>query len=142
MRIHFTSVERCLYSSRARFVAAALVLAVPGEASAATLVDIATDATDPLNLADTEPSIAVNPIDPMKIAVVSFSENWGPNAMAPVWKSDNGGVTWRKVFQIPQPARGEFGPGDHKTAFGASGKRYVPHLRSGQRDFNYRPRGA
>src|SRR5215831_15483437 len=50
MRIYFPSVGRCLYSSRARFVAAALVFAVPGGASAATLVDIATDATDPLNL--------------------------------------------------------------------------------------------
>jgi CARDB len=142
MRIHFPSVERCLYSSRARFVAAALVLAVPGEASAATLVDIATDATDPLNLADTEPSIAVNPIDPTKIAVVTFSENWGPNAMAPVWKSDDGGVTWRKVFQIPQPAPGVFGPGDQKIAFDATGKLYVAELGSGPRDFIYRQTGA
>jgi hypothetical protein len=142
MRIYFPSVGRCLYSSRARFVAAALVLAVPGGASAATLVDIATDATDPRNLADTEPSIAVNPVDPTKIAVVTFSENWGPNAMAPVWKSDDGGVTWRKVLQIPQPAPGVFGPGDQKIAFDATGKLYVAELGSGPRDFIYRQTGA
>jgi hypothetical protein len=142
MGIYFPSVGRGLYSSRARFVAAALVLAVPGGASAATLVDIATDATDPLNLADTEPSIAVNPVDPTKIAVVTFSENWGPNAMAPVWKSDDGGVTWRKVFQIPQPATGVFGPGDQKIAFDATGKLYVAELGSGPRDFIYRQTGA
>src|SRR4029077_15961451 len=124
MRIYFPSVGRCLYSSCARFVAAALMLAVPGGASAATLVDIATDVTDPLNLADTEPSIAVNPVDPTKIAVVTFSENWGPNNMAPVWKSDDGGATWRKVFQIPEPAPGLGGPGDQKIAFDATGRLY------------------
>jgi photosystem II stability/assembly factor-like uncharacterized protein len=67
------------------------------------LVDIATDATDPFNLEDTEPSIAVNPQNPLEIAVVSFSEGWGPGEPGPVWKSSDGGATWRKVFQLPQP---------------------------------------
>jgi len=137
MRIYFPSVGRCLYSSRARFVAAALVFAVPGGASAATLVDIATDATDPLNLVHGAKHRG-EPRRPTKIAVVTFSENWGPNAMAPVWKSDDGGVTWRKVFQIPQPAPGVFGPGDQKIAFDATGKLYVAELGSGPRDFIYR----
>jgi hypothetical protein len=107
------------------------------------LVDIANDASDPFNLADTEPSIAVNPVDPMKIAVVSFSENWGPNRMAPVWKSDDGGATWRKVFQIPQPAPGLGGPGDQKIAFDAAGRLYVAELGSSpRRDFIYRQTGA
>src|ERR1700675_4660222 len=61
----------------------------------ASLVDIATDATDPQNLADTEPSIAVSLTG--DIAVVSFSEPWDKDdakVMAPVWKSADGGLTW------------------------------------------------
>ena len=129
---------------RAHLLAAALILAVPSAGSAATIVDIASDATDPLNLADTEPSIAVNPTDPLKIAVVSFSENWGPNNMAPVWKSDDGGATWRKVFQIPAPAPGLAGPGDQKIAFGSSGKLFVAELgiAGGIQDFVFRQTGG
>jgi len=123
-------------------LAAALIASTCAAAPAATLVDIANDATDPSNLADTEPSIAVNPLDPSKIAVVSFSENWGPNNMAPVWKSDDGGATWRKVFQIPQPAPGSSGPGDQKIAFDAAGKLYIAELGSGPTDFVFRQTGA
>lgn len=112
-------------------------------AQAATLVDIATDASDPFNLADTEPSIAVNPANPPQIAVVSFSENWGTNVMAPVWKSDDGGATWRKVFQIPQPAPGLFGPGDQKIAFDSAGSLFIAELGSPPRtDFVFRQTGA
>ena len=139
------SSQECRPSSnRARLLAAALILAIPGAASAATIVDIASDASDPLNLADTEPSIAVNPVDPLKIAVVSFSENWGPNDMAPVWKSDDGGATWRKVFQIPQPAPGLSGPGDQKIAFGSTGKLFVAELGigGGIQDFVFRQTGG
>src|SRR5690348_12440496 len=71
--------------------------------AAPVLVDIASDQTDPDNLADAEPSIAVNPVDPSKLAVVTFSGFWLGSNSAPVWKSDDGGTTWRKVFQIPQP---------------------------------------
>ena len=111
----------------------------------AAIVDIATDATDPGNLADTEPSIAVNPVNPNEIAVVSFSKSWGPDQMAPVWKSDDAGMTWRKVFQIPQPAPGLAGPGDQKIAFDAAGKLRVAELGVGKpppRNFVYRQDGA
>jgi hypothetical protein len=141
MRISFR-LDRRFRTSRAQFVAAALILAGPAEGLGATIVDVATDATDPSNLADTEPSIAVNPVDPMKIAIVSFSETWGPSAMAPVWKSDNGGASWRKVPQIPQPAPGSSGPGDQKIAFDATGKLYIAELGSGPRDFIYRQTGG
>jgi len=108
----------------------------------ARIVDIATDALDPNNLADTEPSIAVNPANNREIAIVAFSENWGPNAMAPVWKSSDGGVTWRKVLQIPQPQAGLSGPGDQKIAFDATGRLFIAELGSGPRDFVYRQTGA
>jgi hypothetical protein len=97
----------------------------------ATIVDIATDASDPLNLADTEPSIAVNPRDPNEIAVVSFSEPWSatdPSVMAPVWKSRDGGTTWQKIKQIPRPAADLDGPGDQKVIYDANGRLFVAEL--------------
>ena len=100
-------------------------------AGAQTLVDIATNATDPFNLADTEPSIAVNPQNPQEIVVVSFSEGWGPGDPAPVWKSTNGGTTWQKVFQLPQPAATSFGPGDQKIAFSQAGGLHIAELGMG-----------
>jgi hypothetical protein len=95
-----------------------------------TLIDVATDDTDPLNLADTEPSIAVNPVNPLEIAIVTFSESWSSTRAASVWKSSDGGTTWRKVSQIPQPAEGSIGPGDQKISFDGSGRLYVAELGS------------
>src|SRR5262249_27671650 len=92
------------------------------------LVDVATDDTDPGNYADTEPSIAGNPVNPLEIAIVTFSEPWSGTRAAPVWKSSDGGTTWRKVFQIPQPVAGSNGPGDQKIAFDARGRLYVAEL--------------
>jgi hypothetical protein len=113
-------------------------------AVATTIVDIATDAIDPFDLADTEPSIAVNPLDDRQIAIVSFSESWGPGVMAPVWKSDDGGRSWRKVQQIPQPDPGLAGPGDQKVAFDANGNLLVAELGIGSptRNFIYRQTGG
>src|SRR4051794_38629089 len=100
---------------------AALAAAGAGfyDATTAKILDIATDATDPQNLADTEPSIAVNPKNPKEIAIVSFSQPWDPNdasVMAPIWKSRDGGLTWKKIRQIPRPVAGREGPGDQKIA--------------------------
>jgi hypothetical protein len=106
-------------------------LSLPRAAAAQTLVDIATDATDPFNLDDTEPSIAVNPQNPQEISVVSFSEGWGPGDPGPVWKSSDGGATWRKVFQLPQPVASSFGPGDQKIAFSGAGGLHIAELGMG-----------
>jgi hypothetical protein len=93
------------------------------------LQDIAVRAGDnSSSVAHTEPSIAVNPRNPKQIAVVAFSGNWGPSSGAPVWKSDDGGTTWRKVLQLPQPAAGQSGPGDQKIAFDRNGNLYVAEL--------------
>jgi hypothetical protein len=112
-------------------VAIILILISP-IAGQAQLVDIATDATDPLNLDDSEPSIAVNPANPMQIAVVTFSGNWGTGVMAPVWWSTDGGTTWTKLFQIPQPPAAAVGalsgPGDQKIAFDAAGNLFIAEL--------------
>src|SRR5262249_45736843 len=121
-----------------------LIVAIPAARATATIKDIATDATDPSNLSDTEPSIAVNPINPQEIAVVAFSEPWDPNdptVMAPVWKSRDGGVTWKKIPQIPRPVAGAGGPFDQKIAFDASGKLYVAEI-GGSACFVYRQTGT
>jgi len=107
--------------------------------------DIATDALDPNNLSDTEPSIAVNPKDPRDIAIVTFSENWSATSSAPVWKSSDRGETWRKVAQIAQPSPVLFGPSDQKIDYDEDGKLYVAELGqggSGITDFVFRQTGA
>lgn len=99
--------------------------------SKAQLRDIATNATDPSNLADTEPSIAVNPVNPLEIVVVTFSEGWGPGQPAPIWRSTDGGVTWAKLFILPQPSASSSAPGDQKVSFDSSGRLHVAELAFG-----------
>lgn len=119
-------------------LAAALVLGSARPSSAqARQVDIATDATDTANSADTEPSIAVNPTNPLDIAVVAFSGNWTATTSAPVWKSADGGLTWRRVAQIPQPAAGLVGPRDQKVAFDAAGQLHIAELGSNAGGTNF-----
>ncbi len=92
------------------------------------LVDIASDATDPGHFADTEPSIAVNPKDPRDIAVVTFSEPWGPGEKAPIWRSSDGGRTWRKERMLPQIDPGFGGPADQQLAFSSGGRLFLVTL--------------
>ncbi len=99
--------------------------------------DIATDALDPTNRGDAEPSIAVNPNNTREIAIVAFSENWTAATGAPIWKSDDRGSTWRKEFQIVEPAVGQAGPNDQKIDFDANGNIYVAELAVGAGLFNY-----
>lgn len=98
---------------------------------AATIKDIATDATDPSNAGDTEPSIAVNPSNPLEIAVVSFSGGWGPGNNGPVWRSTDGGATWSRALILPQPNAASSATGDQKIAFDAAGNLYVAELALG-----------
>lgn len=102
------------------------------------LVDIANENTDQYNKADTEPSIAVNPNNPQQIAVLTFSEGWDPDEenpkpefMAPIWKSDDSGKTWRKVRQIPCPKARFGGPADQMIAFDTNGKLLVAEMTVG-----------
>lgn len=97
----------------------------------AQLINIATNATDPNNLSDTEPSIAVNPANPLEIVVTTFSEGWGPGLPAPIWRSTDGGNTWTKLFILPQPSPASDGPGDQKVSFDAAGNLHIAELVSG-----------
>jgi hypothetical protein len=106
---------------------ATAVITAPG-AAAAAIRDIATDTTDPGNMRDTEPSIAVNPTNPNDIVVVTFAEGWAPGTPAPVWRSNNLGFSWTKSFILPQPADKSGGPGDQQVDFDAGGKLFVAEL--------------
>jgi hypothetical protein len=140
MKSQGQSVPRLLVT-----VSCALAAAIP--AASVNLKDVAVLAGDTLSTVQhDEPSIAVNPLNPQQIAIVAFSGNWGPSANAPVWKSDDGGNTWRKVPQLPQPAARQQGPGDQKIAFDRSGKLYVAELAVDSLnnffDYVYRQNGA
>jgi hypothetical protein len=111
-------------------------------AKSQTIKDVASDATDPTDRADTEPSIAVDPSNRLRIAIVSFSEPWGAGVGAPVWMSTDGGVTWTKITVIPQPPTGFAGPGDQKIAFDSTGRVVIAELDFGFNDFIYRQTGA
>ena len=131
-----------------RYLITGVVLCTVGLSSACGKLfvrDIATDALDPSNLADTEPSIAVSPEHPSHVAIVTFSENWSASTGAPVWKSSDSGETWTKKFQVVQPNPGEFGPGDQKLDFDANGNVYVAELAVAGgllKDYVYRQTGA
>jgi HYDIN/CFA65/VesB family protein len=124
---------------------ALLMLPLASVAAAQTLVDIATDATDPFDLDDSEPSIAVNPLNPLEIRVVTFAEGWSlGTALGPVWVSNDGGVTWDKKKVLTAPSASSPAPGDQKLAYSASGTLYVAELGLGlsaPRCFIYRPSG-
>jgi len=109
----------------------ASILVLSSPTLKAQLVDIATNATDPSNLADTEPSIAVNPANHLEIVIVSFSEGWGPGNPGPIWRSTDGGTTWTKLFVLPQPNPSSFSTCDQKVAFDASGNLHVAQLGCG-----------
>ncbi|MGB6474092.1 MAG: sialidase family protein [Candidatus Sulfotelmatobacter sp.] len=128
MRFPELLVIGCLVLSSACKKASSVAESSHESSETIQLVDIATDATDPYDSSDTEPSIAVNPANPNEIAVVAFSGAWGDGAMAPVWKSRDGGVHWSKVPQIPPPASGWAGPGDQKIAYDSAGHLVIAEL--------------
>jgi hypothetical protein len=134
---------RIVWLCKSRLLASLLILSALALFSGCGrlyMKDIASDALDPSNLADTEPSIAVNAHSTSEIAIVTFSENWSATTGAPVWKSSDRGRTWRKVFQVVEPLAGSFGPGDQKIDFDANGKIYVAELAlsGGISDFVFR----
>lgn len=125
-----------------------LLVTIPSVARAQTLIDIATNATDPYNFADSEPSIAVNPRNPNQINVVTFSGGWSvaTGDRAPVWMSADGGTSWTKNFVLTAPAVASNGTGDQKIVFSAAGTFYLAELAVGLEAgvplcFFYRPDG-
>src|SRR5579864_7823166 len=98
----------------------------------AKLVDVAASAVAPdgLGLTYAEPSIAVDPADASKIAVMVSSGSWNGDptnlVWAPLWKSANSGDNWRKVPQIPAPGILWFGPdNDQSIVFDGASRLFV-----------------
>lgn len=71
-----------------------------------TVIDAVVNNTNP-NLqntdtfGDSEPTIAINPLNPNEIVLTAFSGSWGTNT--PIWHSTDGGNLWTKEFTVPQP---------------------------------------
>jgi len=126
---------------------AILTLSLLSAVAQAQLVDIANNATDPNNLDDSEPSIAVNPLNANDIAVVSFSGGWSSatGLKGPVWRSANGGTTWSKQLVLVAPSPASNGTGDQNIVFTKSGVLLLSELGLGlavPRCFFYRPSGG
>nr|NIQ04495.1 hypothetical protein [Candidatus Korarchaeota archaeon] len=73
MKIYLPSISTVAQWTLVPLITVALVLICPMRGRAQPLVDIAVSAGDLSNLTDGEPSIAVNPANPLQIAVVTFS---------------------------------------------------------------------
>jgi hypothetical protein len=110
------------------------------------ITDIATDATDPCDLPDNEPCIAVNPKNLQEIVVLTFSEGWGRSICknpqdlknAPIWRSNDGGQTWEKVFVLPPALPRQEGPYDQRAIFDSSGHLFISAMDQGSNAFVYR----
>lgn len=108
-------------------------------ANGVTCVDIARDDTDKDNEDDAEPSIAVNPLDPKMIRIVTFSGKWRvrkPKKInATVWVTNDGGLSpasWSKEEILPSPDEHSTKRGDQKIVFDASGTLHLVELAKGK----------
>jgi hypothetical protein len=79
----------------------------------------------------------VNPLNTREISVVAFSENWSASRGAPVWRSEDRGQTWRKVFVIGRPAVDQAGPNDQKLDYDAQGRLHGAELALDGETFDY-----
>lgn len=71
---------------------------------------------------DAECGIAIDPRNPNRIAVSSFSGySTGHNGRAPIFYSTDGGGTWTKYYNLIQPPPGHPVPNDQTFDFGRSG---------------------
>jgi hypothetical protein len=90
---------------------------------------------------NSEPGIAIDPLDGNKIVVSAFSGAWSPLdggrfQNAPVWYTRNGGQLWTKEFTIPAPPgipTGVFStsPCDETFDYGSDGVLYGTFLLNG-----------
>jgi hypothetical protein len=73
---------------------------------------------------DSEPHLLVNPAHPLQIGATAFTPNPGGGAFGPVYKSFDGGNTWRLDPIIPSSPGSQTGTFDQTTSFGGDGKNY------------------
>jgi hypothetical protein len=68
---------------------------------------------------DSEPSLAVNPINPQQIVATAFTPNPSGGTLAPIFISSNGGQTWTLNAIVPGATQ-DYPTNDITTAFGGS----------------------
>jgi hypothetical protein len=103
-------------SARARLMVASMILASAPAAALAQVssyqtirvVDAIVSNTDSsLNamdgFTDHESSIAINPQNPLEVVVLGFSDGFAMIPNHPLFRTTDGGVTWTKVFSVPEP---------------------------------------
>src|SRR6266550_3828422 len=87
---------------------------------------------------DSEPHLTVNPANPNMIIGTAFSPNPGGGALAPVYKSLNGGATWTVNAIVPSQAGNQLGTSDITTSFNRTGtKLYGGILRAGSGNLEF-----
>jgi hypothetical protein len=69
---------------------------------------------------DSEPSLTVNPSNPLQIVATAFTPDPVGGALAPIFASTDGGATWRLNSIVPSVA-GSSATGDISLAFASAG---------------------
>ncbi len=70
---------------------------------------------------DSEPTIAVNPANPLEIAATAFTPDPMGGPLAPIFISTDGGNTWRLNLIVPSTAGSLLGSSDISMAFASTG---------------------
>jgi hypothetical protein len=70
---------------------------------------------------DSEPTLAVNPANPLEMAGTAFTPDPMGGDQAPIYISTDGGNTWSLNFIVPSAAGSSLGTGDISVAFSTSG---------------------
>jgi hypothetical protein len=78
---------------------------------------------------DSEPNLAVNPANPMQIAASAFTPNPMGGALAPIYISTDGGLTW--TLNNIVPSAGGIGTGDITSRFGGTSNRLYTGILDG-----------
>jgi len=79
---------------------------------------------------DSEPTIAVNPANPLQIAGSAFTPDPGGGNLAPIFTSIDGGMTWTLKSIVPSSAADGSATADITVAFGStSNKLYAGIIR-------------
>src|SRR5258708_6666625 len=73
---------------------------------------------------DSEPHLSVNPANPMQIGASAFTPNPGAGAFGPIYKSFDGGNTWRLDPIVPSSPGSQTGTHDITTSFASDGQDY------------------
>src|SRR3954454_3139165 len=105
----------------------AIALVAVGAHAQITLVNMVPQARSAEINQDAEPSIAVNPVNPLQLAGTAFTwDNLNGGQMvngnmigglAPIYVSIDGGASWSVVLSVPSTALSQFPTGDINPRF-------------------------